>query len=102
MIIIANYIDKNQDKICQMANDFMRDLAECGVPILETTNNGLNITTPHCYITFVTDLHVLRGRRFDMIFGAVPENVMRCCLKEPNKPRLEYYILDYVLEKEGM
>lgn len=35
MIIVANYIDKNQDKIGQMAADFMRDLAAHGIPVLE-------------------------------------------------------------------
>ena len=101
MILVANYINKDQDKIGQMAAEFMRDLASHGVPIVETGNNGLNITTPHCYITFVTNVQVLRGRRFDEIFGPVPNDIKTGCVMRPYRPFIGT-LLEYVLMKEGM
>ena len=102
MIIIANYIDKNQEKICQMAAELMRDLASHGVPVLETSNSGLNITTPHCYITFVTDLDKLRGRRFDEIFGPVPTDIRIGCLKRVCGGGFKRSLLDYVIMCEDV
>lgn len=102
MKLIVNYIDKDQDKIGKMAADFMRDLAKHGVPVLETSNNGLNITTPHCYITFVTDLNKLRGRRFDEIFGPVPLDIVKGCLKRERGVMFKGTLLDYVILMEDV
>ena len=101
MILVANYIDKNKDKIGQMAADLMRELASHGVPIVETGNNNLNITTPHCYITFVTDVQALIGRRFDEIFGPVPNDIRMGCVKKPYRPFIGN-LLDYVLMCEDI
>ena len=102
MILVANYIDKNKDKVGQMASEFMRELASHGVPIVETGNNGLNITTPHCYITFITDVDVLRGRRFDEIFGSVPMDILIGCLKKEYGFKFKGSLLDYVLMCEDI
>ena len=101
MILVANYIDKNQDKIGQMAAEFMRDLASHGIPVVETSNNNLNITIPHVYITFVTDLNVLRGRKFNEIFGPVPNDVRMGCVKRPYRPFIGS-LLDYVMMCEDI
>ena len=100
MKLVANYIDKNKDKIGHMAAELMRDLASSGVPVIETSNNGLNITTPHCYITFVTDLDKLIGRRFDVIFGNVPADIKIGCLKDNGHARFKGDVLEYVLMEE--
>ena len=102
MILVANYINKDQDKIGQMAAEFMRDLASHGVPVVETGNNGLNITTPHCYITFVTDSDKLLGRRFDVIFVPVPLPIKVGCLKEYGRAMHESNLLDYILMCEDI
>lgn len=101
MILVANYIDKNKDKIGQMAADLMRELASHGVPVVETSNNNLNITTPHCYITFVTDSDKLLGRRFDALFGPVPLPVKVGSLKEYGRA-MHGNLLDYVLMCEDV
>ena len=100
MRLVAVYIDKNKDKIGQMAADLMRELATHGVPVVETGNNNLNITTPHCYITFVDDINKLRGRRFDVIFGNVPIDIKIGCLKDNGHARFKGDVLEYVLFEE--
>ena len=102
MILVVNYIEKNKDKIGQMAAELMRDLASHGVPIVEIGNNNLNITTPHCYITFVDNTDKLIGRRFDAIFGPVPLPVKVGCLKEEGRTMPRGSLLDYVLMCEDI
>lgn len=102
MILVANYIDKDQDKIGKMASEFANRLMRHGVPILETSNNGLNITTPHVYITFVTDVNKLRGRRFNEIFGPVPIDIKIGCLKRERGVTFKGSLLEYVLMMEDI
>ena len=102
MILVANYIDKDQDKIGKMAADLMRELAAHGVPIVETSNQGLNITTPHVYITFVTNLDKLRGRRFNEIFGPVPIDIKIGCLKRECGIAFKGSLLEYILMMEDI
>ena len=100
MRLVAVYVDKNKDKIGQIAGDFVKGLTSHGVPVVETSNGGLNITTPHCYITFVSELDKLRGRKFDVIFGNVPELFKITRLKNNGHARFKGDVLEYVLIEE--
>lgn len=102
MKLAAYYIHSEPTSANKVALELVKGLAERGVPVVETTNNGLNITTPHVYITFVTDLHMMRGRHFDVIFGPVPENFKYTCLKDPSLRTFKGTLLNYVLSAEGL
>ncbi len=104
MLLVANYIDKNKNKVGPgtLAAELMRDLASHGVPVVETSNNNLNITTPHVYITFVDDVNKLRGRKFDEIFGPVPVDILLGCLKRERGVRFKGTLLDYILLMEDV
>lgn len=101
MKLVIKYIKDKPESIDAMAAELCRDLATHGIPILEMTNNGRNITTPHVYITFVSDLNALRGRRFDVISGPVPTSIAIGCLKKGGQIGFEGTILDYVVEVEN-
>ena len=97
MKLVAVY---TKNKIGQIAGDFVMDLTRHGIPVVETGNGGLNITTPHCYITFISELDKLRGRRFDAIFGDVPDLFKITCLKDNGHAKFKGEVLEYVLFEE--
>lgn len=102
MKCVVQYMDHAQDLTDRMIDDFTSDLQGRGVDVLRVSYVGATVDTPHVFISFITDLSKLRGRKFDEMFG-VPIDIYKYHIKEPGKKPMSCEgLFEYVLREEGI